>query len=598
MRGPQACDSQQLSCAYLPPPFSILQAPLRRLKTMDRRRPAWKSLLLHAALIGGSVVFALPYVWLVGTSWKLDKEVQSAKITIFPQKPIPHAVSPYLDDRQFVAMERPENVGRHLWNFWMRRAVEEELGRAVETWLAAADDDRIGGLDPATLWRELSKGLFARLRVLLPYDAWQAEEGTFRQAVAGALRPEFVADAFNQSYRYLALGKILVKDRNYLIHDLTGQTPVEQLWKVESGPVRIEPRVEAGRPVGVLHYDFSKGDAFEVSTLLELPFDFADFKRLSLSFRRDQTWHELRVLMEVDGRLLRSAAPKYLGEDTWWEVLFQEPSADDARMTAKRYILLNEQDRRPDYNHGPRQFKLRVQVSRSSVSEAYWAKGTENYRKAFEEVPFGNYFKTSCFLVIVNIVGTALSCSLAAYAFARLHWPGRDFCFVLVLATLMIPPQITMIPLFVIYKYLGWYNTLAPLWVPNCLAVNAFAIFLLRQAMKGIPKDLEEAAKIDGCGWFRIYWSIALPLMRPTLAAISIFTFMFVWNDFMTPLIYVNDQRLYPLALGLFSFLAGRENQFTLIMAGSMIMTLPVILIFFFAQRHFIQGVTMTGMKN
>ena len=167
-----------------------------------------------------------------------------------------------------------------------------------------------------------------------------------------------------------------------------------------------------------------------------------------------------------------------------------------------------------------------------------------------------------------------------------------------VLATLMIPPQITMIPSFVIYKYLGWYNTLAPLWVPNCLAVNAFAIFLLRQAMKGIPRDLEEAAQIDGCGWFRIYWSIALPLMRPAIAVISIFTFMFVWNDFMTPLIYVNDQRLYPLALGLFSFLAGRENQFTLIMAGSMIMTLPVILTFFFAQRHFIQGVTMTGMKN
>jgi ABC-type glycerol-3-phosphate transport system permease component len=187
---------------------------------------------------------------------------------------------------------------------------------------------------------------------------------------------------------------------------------------------------------------------------------------------------------------------------------------------------------------------------------------------------------------------------LAAYAFARLSWPGRDLCFALVLATLMIPPQVTMIPSFVIYKHLGWYNTLAPLWVPNCLAINGFAIFLLRQAMKGIPKDLEEAAKIDGCNHFHIYWHIIMPLVRPTLAAISIFTFMFVWNDFIGPLIYVNDQRLYPLALGLFSFMAGRENQFTLIMAGSMIMTLPVIITFFLAQRYFIQGVAMSGMKN
>ncbi len=565
---------------------------------MDRKRPFWKSSILHAVLIGGSLVFALPYFWLVGTSWKLDKEVQTAKITIFPQKPMPRAVSPYLDERHFPDIEKPEELPRHRWNHWMRDALAEEIGKVVDAWLDDARDERARALDRSVVRAELSQGVYQRLCNLLPYDAWTAEELTFRQAVATVLKPEFAQEAFDQAYRYFALGKVLVKNRHYRIFDLSGQRAIEDFWKVESGPVRITPQIEADRPVGALHYDFSKGDAFEVSTMLELPFDYREFKRLSLSFRRDQTWHELRVWLEVEGRLLKSASPKYLGEDTWWEVNLQEPSADDARMTARHYVLLKEVERDARYDHGPQRFKLRVQVSRSSKPEAFWAKGTENYRKAFEEVPFWRYFKTSCFLVIVNILGTALSCSLVAFAFSRLTWPGRDLCFILVLATLMIPPQITMIPSFVIYKYLGWYNTLAPLWVPNCLAVNAFAIFLLRQAMKGIPKDLEEAAKIDGCGWFRIYWSIALPLMRPTIAAISIFTFMFVWNDFMTPLIYINDQRLYPLALGLFSFLAGRENQFTLIMAGSMIMTLPVILTFFFAQRHFIQGVTMTGMKN
>jgi len=317
-----------------------------------------------------------------------------------------------------------------------------------------------------------------------------------------------------------------------------------------------------------------------------------------VSFRSDQTWHEMRALIEMNGTLYRSVEPKYLGLDRWWEVQVQFPGADDDRLAPKRYVLLKEIDAGPQYDHGPRSLKLRVAVQRSRRPEAYWAKATENYRRAFDEVPFWRYFKTSVFVVAANIIGTLFSCSLAAYAFARLRWPGRDLCFMLVLATLMIPPQVTMIPSFVIYKYLGWYNTLAPLWVPNCLAVNAFAIFLLRQAMKGVPRDLEEAAMIDGCGYFRIYWSVVLPLMKPTLAAIAIFTFMFVWNDFMTPLIYVNDQRLYPLALGLFSFMAGRENQFELIMAGSMIMTLPVILTFFFAQRHFIQGVTMTGIKG
>ncbi len=296
------------------------------------------------------------------------------------------------------------------------------------------------------------------------------------------------------------------------------------------------------------------------------------------------------------GRRYVSEEPRYLALDSWSETQFQLPGPDDQRLMPRRYVRLIEAG--PDSSPDAGLLRISVRVERSSALEALWAKGTENYRKAFDEVPFWRYFKTSSFLVLVNIIGTLLSCSLAAYAFARLHWPGRDLCFLLVLATLMIPPQVTMIPSFVIYRHLGWYNTLAPLWVPNALAVNGFAVFLLRQAMRGIPRDLDEAARIDGAGHLRIWWHIVLPLVRPTMAAIAIFTFMFVWNDFLGPLIYVNDQRLYPLALGLFSFMAGRENQFTLIMAGAMIMTLPVILIFFFAQRYFIQGVAMSGMKN
>jgi len=564
----------------------------------DRPRTIWQSSTLHFVLVFGSLVFALPYFWLVGTSFKLDKEVQSDKVTILPQRPIPRPVSPYIDERHFHQIERPDFVARDPWQGWMRRLIEEELRGFVEKWLDSGADGRADDLDRETVLAELTEGVYDHVRNLLPVETWKADEATFRGALRETLKPEYAVEAFNQAYRYFALGKVLVKDINYHVTDLVGQAPIDQVWTIASGPIEMRPGSEAGRPVGVMHYDFTKGDALEVFTVRDLPFDFdSDFKRLSLSFRRDQTWHELQVLIEVDGWLLRSTAPKYLSEDTWWDVIYQEPGPDDLRVS-RQYILLERVARGPLYDHGPRKMKLRVQLFKSSTPEAYWAKSTENYRKAFEQVPFWDYFKTSVFLVIANVIGTALSCSLAAFAFSRLTWPGRDLCFILVLATLMIPPQVTMIPSFVIYRYLGWYNTLAPLWVPNCLAVNAFAIFLLRQSMKGIPRDLEEAAKIDGCGWFRIYWTIALPLMRPTLAAISIFTFMFVWNDFMTPLIYVNDYRLYPLALGLFSFMAGRENQFTLIMAGSMIMTIPVILTFFFAQRHFIQGVTMTGMKN
>ena len=154
-----------------------------------------------------------------------------------------------------------------------------------------------------------------------------------------------------------------------------------------------------------------------------------------------------------------------------------------------------------------------------------------------------------------------------------------------------------MIPYFLIMKSLGWYNTLSPLWITSCCA-NAFNVFLLRQFMKGIPRDMEDAAKIDGCSFLQIYWYVIMPLIKPTLACIAIFTFMGVWNDFMGPLIFLSDQRLYPLSLGLYALNVQQGGDFGMMMAGSLLMTLPVILVFFFAQKYFIQGVTLTGMKG
>jgi multiple sugar transport system permease protein len=170
------------------------------------------------------------------------------------------------------------------------------------------------------------------------------------------------------------------------------------------------------------------------------------------------------------------------------------------------------------------------------------------------------------------------------------------------LGTMMIPAQVTMIPQFLIMQKLGWYNTLKPLWVMSFFG-SAFSIFLLREFLKGIPRDLEDAARLDGCGFLRIYWHIMLPLVRPTLAVIAIFTFLATWNDFMGPLIYLSDQRLYPLSFGLYAFQIqslqpGTSAGIGMLMAGSLLMMLPVIAIFFFAQRYFLQGITLTGMKG
>ncbi|OQA84494.1 MAG: L-arabinose transport system permease protein AraQ [bacterium ADurb.Bin236] len=201
----------------------------------------------------------------------------------------------------------------------------------------------------------------------------------------------------------------------------------------------------------------------------------------------------------------------------------------------------------------------------------------------------------SLYLVVLNVLGQLFACSLVAYAFARLRFYGRDILFGILLATMMLPSQVTMIPVFLIFKSFGWYDTLKPLWVGSFFG-SAFNIFLLRQFFMTIPQDLEDAAKIDGCSFFGTYWRILLPLVRPALATVAIFTFMGTWNEFMGPLIYIGSQSLTPLSLGLFMFRSEHGGEWGMMMAASTLMTLPVVVIFFFAQRYFIQGVTLTGM--
>ncbi|RPH32732.1 carbohydrate ABC transporter permease [bacterium] len=222
----------------------------------------------------------------------------------------------------------------------------------------------------------------------------------------------------------------------------------------------------------------------------------------------------------------------------------------------------------------------------------------ENYLSVFERMPFLVYLRNSVVVTLLSMLGTVLSSSLVAYAFAYLRWPGRNALFIVVLATMMLPMQVTMIPVFVLFKEFGWLNTFKPLVVPAFFGGGAFNIFLLRQFYLGIPREIAEAARIDGCSEFRIYWNIMLPLAKPALATIAIMTFMFSWNDFLGPLIYLSDKAKGTLALGLSMFVGQHQTEWGALMAASILMMLPMILVFFFFQKYIIQGFTMSGIKG
>ncbi len=232
---------------------------------------------------------------------------------------------------------------------------------------------------------------------------------------------------------------------------------------------------------------------------------------------------------------------------------WQEEGPDDLTNKIRSWTLLQPvEDVESPVEGGPHNIKVILQLERTTPMGAWIEKFQRNYLMVFDNMPFWRYAATSVLLVLANLVGALISCSMVAYSFSGLQWPGRNLSFAIMLGTMMIPTQVTMIPFFLIVKSLGWFNTLTPLWVMSFTA-NAFNVFLMHQFFKGIPRDLEDAAKIDGCGPLRSYWYIMLPLVKPTLATVAVFTFMGVWNDFLGPLIYLSDQRLYPLSLGLYA---------------------------------------------
>jgi multiple sugar transport system permease protein len=213
-------------------------------------------------------------------------------------------------------------------------------------------------------------------------------------------------------------------------------------------------------------------------------------------------------------------------------------------------------------------------------------------------VPFLEYGKNTLLLCVLVVVGAVISNSLIAYAFARLQWPGRDVFFGITLATMMIPFPVLMVPMFALFREFGWVGTFRPLWIPAWFG-SAFNIFLLRQFFLTIPRELSDAAVVDGCSQFQVFRYIILPLSKPALAVVALFQFLFTWNDFLGPLIYLTDQRMFTLSLGLQFYQSQHGGtEWHLLMAAATIVVLPIIVLFFFTQRTFIQGVALTGVKG
>jgi multiple sugar transport system permease protein len=225
-----------------------------------------------------------------------------------------------------------------------------------------------------------------------------------------------------------------------------------------------------------------------------------------------------------------------------------------------------------------------------------------NFYEIFRDYPFLNWFKNSFIVVILGTAGVVISASLTAYGFARFNFRFKNALFVITIATMMLPTQVSLIPRFILFYKIGWLDTLLPLWVPAWFGGSAFAIFLIRQFILTLPRELDEAALIDGAGYFRIFWEILMPLCKPALATLAIITFISNWDSFMDPVVFLTSSENFTVAIGLWFFKAqpmvSEKPTVHLLMAASVTSILVPIILFFSFQRYFVQGIALTGLKE
>lgn len=566
-------------------------APASRVCARDRRaalarawRWVWRRGSIHALLLVAVAGCMYPLVWMFMTSIKTDEEL--AQSDDVPSLPVFRDHSPYVRDEPTIPTLDDVDPTR------FRELLPRLRETAAELTRAALPTPVPPAVDGAAWASSAAMALVSRTIVQLPRQAWREGDDVVTEKVRALFTPEAVATAVSGQLSQLEISALTLSTTDGKLFTLAEAGDASR-WRVAAGHGALVPSHDSIR----VDYRFASGSDAPVVLTQEFTLppgvQPGDLHKLALAIHADNSWHAIDATLDVGGVHWKSMRTTYLVQNRGQSLSFQPPTFDDTTIRARTWVPL----RADGVSARGRNARLSLVLSPSSRAHAIVAKVARNYVRAFDSVPFFQYIGNSLLLVGLTIGGSLFSSAFVAYAFARLTWPGRGVALVLLLSTMMVPPQVTMIPSFLVWRGLGWYNTLNPMWVPAWFG-NAFFIFLMIQHMKTIPRELEEAARIDGLGVVQTWWYVIVPQLKPSLAAIAVLSFLGAWNEFMGPLIYLRDQSKFPLSLGLFGMSIDHGADWSMLMAANMLMTVPSIVVFFCFQRYFIEGMTVSGMKG
>ena len=581
------------------PPFSTGVMPVPALGHTGRRKAAslaerfghwiadkgW----IHVLLLTGVAICVYPFVWMLLMSIKSEEELAESKVS--SSLPSFREHSPYVRER--TRIDRPEDVSAEQWS-----SLEGPLWELTLSVVRASLPLQMPPAVDRLVWASSAASmLMSRNLPRMPRQIWKEASPAIVEHYRQFLIPEIVAAAISDQLARVELSALTLHALDGRQFKLAGGAELEARLRVESGAgsldrfgdttwLRYAFRSSNDQPIVLVH-DFSLPPGVSAS----------DIHKLVLALRADASWNRIDATLDVGGVHWESTQTTYLAHNRALSISFQPPTFDDTTIRARTWVSLVASGSSDRHDEA----RARIVLAPTSTPRAIWGKVFFNYLRVFRSVPFFRYVGNSLLLAALTMLGAVFSSAFVAYAFARLHWPGRGVALAILLSTMMIPSQVTMVPSFLLFRGLGWYNTLNPLWVPAWFG-SAFFIFLMVQQMKTLPRELEEAARIDGLGVVQTWWYVIVPQVRPTLAAISIMSFLGAWNEFLGPLIYLRDQAKFPLSLGLFGMRADQGAvpglDWSMIMAANVLLTAPSVLVFFVFQRYFIEGMTVSGMKG
>jgi ABC-type glycerol-3-phosphate transport system permease component len=549
----------------------------------------------YPLLVVAAFCTMVPLLWLLSSSFKTANEVFAVPIRWFPKLPPRVTSSPHIATNAYSKIKKPASVDLGVWKK-LQTELEQVIWKNTQEHIAI-NPQFVTSNFSEDLQTEMTKGVWQQHVASLSTEVWSGTTESIVKHVENSIIPETIETIWNSVYRQVQLGTLEIEDIEF------NRMEVESTkWEADSDTLKQIQEPDVPEPIAALSYDFQDESNVRLTTTISSPVPIDRIRRIIFPIRGDTSYHHLSLSVSVNGTTYQPTHPFVLDtalqEDTVWR-LHGNPGELESSHIPMRQVEANDETIKPDMaleTDAENRLFLQLTIHRPAYLAIVWNKLTSNYRNLWKTVPYNRYFINSVFIATASTLLTLFFCSLGGYAFAKYQFRGKTILFGILLASMMVPFQVLLVPLFGLMYDIGWLNSYKAIIIP--FSVGAFGVFLMRQFIVTIPSELLDAARIDGCSEFGIYYRIVLPIIKPALGALTIYSFLSSWNGYLWPLIVLRDEAKYTLPIGLANLIGIYRQDYGMLMAGTLLSLLPIVILFLAMQREFVQGITLGSVKE